>query len=361
MAGKRGMEISERLDQPVLRDAYWSTIASLSSSLLVRSGSVTEGLDLAQKARQRCDTVPHTRAGSSVAINGANTNRYLGNPREAQEWCKRELAKPRTAQAAVRRVSQDARNDNVPLLLRHDALVRSCIDAGELSEARDYIPDANADNKPAVLLFFEGEWELARERLAAESERLRPIGYRALELRVALDLARLHRFTRERAQAVQCLQRALEICVDGGDIFLELITRSALATMAADIGDAGEALRHLEHCRQIVAKGENWFGLAGAVERAEAVVAGAQREYAVADTQFEKAIATFQRYCLPWEEADTLQYWGRALHVAGERTRAIEKFDAAVEIYRSRGAGARFVEYVIADKIRAQNSGPRLN
>jgi hypothetical protein len=74
----------------------------------------------------------------------------------------------------------------------------------------------------------------------------------------------------------------------------------------------------------------------------------------VAETHLKKAIAIFQRYCLPWEEADTLQYWGRALLEAGKRARAIEKFDAAIEIYRSRGAGTRFVEYVMADKMRAQ-------
>src|SRR5262249_54492931 len=51
-----------------------------------------------------------------------------------------------------------------------------------------------------------------------------------------------------------------------------------------------------------------------------------------------------------------LQYWGRALLAAGEHARAIEKFDAAIEIYRSRGAGSRFVEYVMADRMRAQGS-----
>ena len=81
----------------------------------------------------------------------------------------------------------------------------------------------------------------------------------------------------------------------------------------------------------------------------------AQGEYAVAETHFEKAIATFKRYCLPWEEADTLQCWGRALLAAGERARAIEKFDAAIEIYRSHGAGMRFIDYVLADKMRAQD------
>jgi tetratricopeptide (TPR) repeat protein len=126
--------------------------------------------------------------------------------------------------------------------------------------------------------------------------------------------------------------------------------------MAVDTGDAGEAPSHLERCRQVVGAGENWFGLAGFVERAEAVMAGARGEYAAAETHFEKAIATFQHYSLPWEEADTLQYSGRVLLAASQPTAAIKKFDAAIEVYRSRGAGARFIEYVMADRMRAVGS-----
>ena len=86
--------------------------------------------------------------------------------------------------------------------------------------------------------------------------------------------------------------------MDGGAILNELLARSSLATLAADAGDDLQALPHLERCRQIVAAGENWLGIAGSVERAEAVVAAAQGEYPVADTRFKKAIATFQHYCL---------------------------------------------------------------
>jgi tetratricopeptide (TPR) repeat protein len=186
-------------------------------------------------------------------------------------------------------------------------------------------------------------------------ERWRSAGSLLDELLVSLELARLHRFTGERALAMQFLLRRLEICVEGGDLCHELITRAALATMAAE-GNVSEALSHLERCRQIVSAGENWFGIAGSVERAEAVVAAAQCEYSAAEAHFEKAITTFQRYCLPWEEADTLQFWGRALLEAGERRSAIEKFDAAIEIYGSRGAGMRFIDYVMADKRRAEGS-----
>jgi tetratricopeptide (TPR) repeat protein len=231
---------------------------------------------------------------------------------------------------------------------------------GELPKARAYLAEAHAAGLPSVgdeaLLFFEGQWELADKMLTAHAERARTSGNRQEEFWVALGLARLHRFRGESSPTLCAfVQTALVISVDGGAILNELVARSLLATMAADGGDAGEALPHLERCRQIVAKGENWFGLTGGVERAEAVVAAAQGEYVAAEAHFEKAITTFQHYCLPWEEADTLQYWGRALLAAGEHARAIEKFDAAIEIYRSHGAGTRFIDYVLADKMRAQD------
>src|SRR5215469_6505270 len=238
----------------------------------------------------------------------------------------------------------------------HYCLAGACVDAGRLTEARAYLAEFDATLKHTSLLFFEGEWEVAGKSMNELSERERTLGNRLNELASALDLARLHRFNGDGAQAMQFLRRALEIRVDGGDILAELATRSALATMTADTGDPVEAVPHIERCRQIVGAGENWFGLAGAVERAEAVVAAAQGEYALAEGQFKKAITTFQHYSLPWEEADALQYWGRALLAAGEHPRAIEKFDAAIEIYRSHGAGPQFTEYVMADKMRAQGS-----
>ena len=86
---------------------------------------------------------------------------------------------------------------------------------------------------------------------------------------------------------------------------------------------------------------------------AEAVVAAARGNYDIADRQFESALGIHQRYHLAWGEADTLQYWGRALAAAGDRVRAAEKFDAAIENHRSRGVGPRFIEWLTADKMRA--------
>jgi hypothetical protein len=69
----------------------------------------------------------------------------------------------------------------------------------------------------------------------------------------------------------------------------------------------------------------------------------------MAEAHFEKAIATFRHYCLPWEEAETLIYWGRSLNAAGD-SHANEKFDAAIELYKRHGGGQRWIDRVEADR-----------
>ena len=58
-----------------------------------------------------------------------------------------------------------------------------------------------------------------------------------------------------------------------------------------------------------------------------------------------------RRYTLPWDEAETLRLWGRALLTA-KHDGAMMKFDEAIEIYRRIGAGTRWIERVEADKLR---------
>src|SRR5262249_12323759 len=213
----------------------------------VHSGSVTEGLHLADRARRRADPINDTMVGSLVALGGSALYRHLGSPRESQGWCTSELAKPRTANA-VRRAAPNPqpRNYNTPLVL-HNELVIACIRAGELEKAWAHLAEIDSTRKPYELLFFEGERELAAKRLTAHSERSLATGNRLEELEMALLLARLRKFTREHAQAAQFLQRALEISVDGGDILQELIARSSLAMLAADTdGDALQALPQLQ-------------------------------------------------------------------------------------------------------------------
>lgn len=54
-----------------------------------------------------------------------------------------------------------------------------------------------------------------------------------------------------------------------------------------------------------------------------------------------------RRYTMPWEEAGTRHLWGRALLEADDRTRAVEKLDASLDIYRRHGAGSPWLERVL--------------
>ena len=130
-----------------------------------------------------------------------------------------------------------------------------------------------------------------------------------------------------------------------------LLTRVYVAMNRLDV-----AAEQMARCRELMATDEDWRGRAGDVSRAEAILEAAHADYDLANRQFESALAIHQRYHSAWEQADTLESWGRALAAAGDHDAATQKFDAAIEIYRSRGAHQRFVDYVMADKLRVQNA-----
>jgi tetratricopeptide (TPR) repeat protein len=109
-----------------------------------------------------------------------------------------------------------------------------------------------------------------------------------------------------------------------------------------------QAQPHLERCRVILAAGEDWRSAAGQVARTEAVVAAAKRRFDYAQAEYEKALEIFSSYHVPYEEAETLYFWGRALTAAGDGSRALEKLETAIEVYRRCGAGERWIERAAA-------------
>ena len=82
-----------------------------------------------------------------------------------------------------------------------------------------------------------------------------------------------------------------------------------------------------------------------------------QGRFAAADEQFAVALAAARARQNLINEPRILHAWGRALLAAGERARAVEKLDAAIESYRRQGYGARWIERVLADKLQAQGVG----
>ena len=105
-------------------------------------------------------------------------------------------------------------------------------------------------------------------------------------------------------------------------------------------GPLAEAIAELEKCREIVASGEGGPEVSGLVARAEALVAAARGSWQESESQFIKAVQTFRRHKMAWQEAQTLQTWGRALQAGVDRRELIERLDAAIEGYRRQRAGA---------------------
>src|SRR5262249_19803587 len=67
-------------------------------------------------------------------------------------------------------------------------------------------------------------------------------------------------------------------------------------------------------------------------------------------------IEIFIRYQLPFEQAETLHYWGRALANAGESKIASEKFDQAIELYRRIDAGQPWIDRVAAARAKVSSN-----
>jgi len=125
--------------------------------------------------------------------------------------------------------------------------------------------------------------------------------------------------------------------------------RPDLARVRAERGHVDEARIHVDRCREILSRGEDWRGRAGHVALAEAVVLAFEGSMEEAGAAFGEAHATFERHRLRGDQADALHQWGRALASAGSGSEATEKLDAAVEIYRRHEAGTIWVNRVETD------------
>ena len=115
--------------------------------------------------------------------------------------------------------------------------------------------------------------------------------------------------------------------------------RDPLSPARAESGPLTDAITELERCRDMLASGEGGAELAGLLARAEALVAAARGSWQESESQFIKAVETFRRHKMAWQEAHTFQTWGRTLRAGVDRRGLIEKLDSAIEVYRRQSAG----------------------
>ncbi|HVW33372.1 MAG TPA: AAA family ATPase, partial [Acidimicrobiia bacterium] len=237
-----------------------------------------------------------------------------------------------------------------------DELGRAAAVAGDLDAARR-ARDAAGDSRYAApfVALYEGRLDDA----AALWDGLRPIeegaGNRRDLWSSTARLGMVRRLQGQAAEGERLLVEALAIASDGGAHLMEIWTRTELAFLLADDGARqADARRHLERAKELATGSEDWRGLGGRLALAEAVVLWAEGNDQEAEGRASAAIEVFRRLGLPWDEAEAQRQVGRARLRRGDRAAAVQRFAAAIELYRSHGAGNWWIEPLVAEKLTAQ-------
>lgn len=305
---------------------------------LLDLGSVGEGLALVERAWETADRLDHRiLCMRTVSIRGV-FGIWLYEPLVLARWNERELAKPRLAHVPIQR----------HMLQGHLAWAYAL--SGRLTEARRILDEAGG--LPFGLSFgpplglWEGDWERAEADLRQWRDRHREMGNRFDE--AALDgwIARTCRLRGHPEGAGESVQEALAIALPAHHRMFEIHFRIDSTLLDVERGRLEGAREHLERVRQLMAGDWDWRGVTGRLALAEGAVWAAEGDLAPAEAAFRTAAEVFRRQAVPWEEAETLLLWGRALGRSGEPERAGERLDAALAVYDQCGAGRRWQERV---------------
>jgi tetratricopeptide (TPR) repeat protein len=330
---RRSMELAEQLQD----DFWWIQSAMIRTRFLIAQGQLAESNSLELRAREKAERFEDPYSGSVVAWLGGHNCSDLWDPRAALSKNLAELSKPRTSRSPTR---------SLPILTDASHMY---VAIGEMEEARRVLTQIRGPGASTALPWEDGDWDrnhldiATKIELARRDGNLDSIGLRTHWLGF---MARMHG-SYEESEAFQ--KESLEISRRAPHLARVLWSEMDLCLLYFDTRRRDDAHRSLQNCRNILAPGEEWRGLEGGVARAQAVVHALDRRFNDADTQFQKALEILERYSKPWEQAQTYRYWGRALVAAGDKLRAVEKFQMAIDIYRRIGAGEAWTADVMAE------------
>jgi tetratricopeptide (TPR) repeat protein len=320
----------------------WAAAAIQYATHLVVAARLAEGRSLLDQAWQIADRL---NVGTLASIATWTAGRcwvfFLDSP-EALRWYQRELSKPRV-------------ENYRPLLLEllGEALAR----AGDLAGARRLSAGTAQAQILAGLLFYEGRWDEAEAYIKDQAPKLRDCGDIA-SLGWCLNiLANTFRVCGRPEEARAVFEEYFSTAAGESQPGYEVLIRPVSAVIRVEVGQVAAAEQELLRCREIMASGEDWRGLAGVAELAEGVFAAAEGRFQNAEVRFEKAAEIFRRYQVPFEEAEAFYDHGRALYALGQHDRANQKLDAAIAIYRRCGAGEQWLKR--AEAARGPAQAPR--
>jgi tetratricopeptide (TPR) repeat protein len=343
-ASQKAMDIFARLGNREL----WARVAAIHSPCLMVKGKLTEAIGLWDEIDGAAAGFVNPDAFRHVTWLCGWFWAFMNAPREALRYY----------QLCLKRPGHDTRLNGALVQF----LTNSETAAGNLAEAKRLA----AENYVTPLYemriaYYEGDWKAASEAIEKALDWPRRIGSVWNELGALSYLVDLLRVTCDYPEASTAFERAFSL-YQPDDLYWEAHLRPQAALLYFDAGQSAKAAEHLQYCRKIVAGAEDWFGRAGPIWRAEAIGAALQDQFEESDRYFEKSIENFRQYSLPWDEAETLHYWGRMLLQAGQLRRACEKLDAAIQIYLDHGGGQAWIDRVEADRRRARppSAEPRL-
>jgi class 3 adenylate cyclase/tetratricopeptide (TPR) repeat protein len=338
---KRAMDMADQLGNK----GIWANAASNHGWFLFSSGRFAAGIALMDEAWEVADALDQSfpafvaawvRAGASYTAHYDLT--------EVRFWCDREAIKPRLSQAPN-------------LVTTLEALAgQARISLGELSDELIASMYAGADSgfneAPCAALYnadFDRLERVARER-AEESER-----------RGAWFGVAGHNWYRARGKvALGEYERAIELFKQGPAVSQSenpawnRAWRLELAMAYLLNGQVDEARHSFEEAIELIPAEEDLRGMATLSNLVGAMLDAHDEKLESSAAKFNSAIEAARRYSLRWHEAEANHMWGRALLDSGDPVAALEKFNAALEIYARIGAKPFWSERVVADKMRAQ-------
>ena len=338
-ASARSLEIYDRLG--LADQGAWVHAAKDRLIHLMFAGRQAEAVALFQRIFAAANPHPDPDVFGWAMFAASLYRIHMSDPREAE----------RLLRLGLERSGLSARNRG----LLSDFLALAVLETGRVAEAG--ILAANSTNTMirAFIALRKGDWQSPPGTMRETLAWARGTGNRTDQLTLLCALVDVLRVVGDHEEAASTVGEMLTI-YEPGALLWEMRTRPKAALIAVDTGRPDEAAAHLDYCRKILAAGEDWLGLAGFAALAEGAVAAARGRLDAANAHFEKAVEISTQYTLPWLQEETLRYWGKALLGAGDRIQAMQKFDAAIQIYRRAGAGQPWIDQIEADQRQTQGA-----
>jgi tetratricopeptide (TPR) repeat protein len=327
-AGRQAVAIAEQVGH----ERVWQQASGALAFALNASGRVSESFTIVERIRERAQLSADPEILWEATHSAAYHFIYGGDLVRAVQLFRRLVSMPVVPESFRRTYSQ--------------LMVFPLAATGRLKEARAistrYPLPARAESAVA---FHEGNWEeslaLARGEFDGGSftgsiwEEAAALSQQGSHLRIVGQL--------ERAEPL--LKRSIRLC-EAQLALTEFVARINLVLIYSELRLVDKASLEIRRCREIVNAAGNCRSCIGGLDLAEGVLAALRGNTTETESRFVSAIQVYRQYSMPFQEAEAFLYWGSALNAHRDLVRATEKFDKAIEIYRTVGAGQRWIERV---------------